>query len=119
MEIKNDELAISKSSWVYQLMSWTGMTRWDEPKEACTLAVMLGWRIVLAALLTINFFVGWIYVLSGSAAPDDGPMIAVVIIAVVTLLMLCLAGVVSLVTYIGTRFEECKRTCPRVRWTEE
>jgi len=119
MEIKNDKFEISKSSWVYKLLSWTGMTKWDEPQEACTLALMLSWRLVLVTALVINFFWGWIYTLSGSMSVDDGFMIGVVIISWFELLLLFLFGIACLVEYVGKRFEKCKQTCPRVRWTED
>ncbi len=119
MEIKNDKFEISKSSWVYKLLSWTGMTKWDEPQEACTLALMLSWRLVLAVLLVINFLWGWGYVFSGISAEDHQGMIAVVLVAWIETLALALVGFACLCEYVGKRFEKCKQTCPRVRWTEE
>ncbi len=119
MEIKNDRFEISKSSWVYKLLRRTGMSRWDEPRETCTLALMLSWRLTLATVLIIHFLVGWIYFLTGSLSVDSGLMIAVVIFAWFELLLLCLFGIGCSIEYAVKRFEQCKRTCPRVRWTEE
>ena len=119
MEIKNDKFEISKSSWVYKLLSWTGMTKWNEPEEACTLALMISWRIVLASVLIINFLWGWGAILFATHPIDSVVIILIAFAAMLETLFLGLLGIACLVAYIGKRFEQCKQTCPRVRWTED
>lgn len=118
MEIKDNRIEISKGSWVYKLLNWTGMTKWDEPKETCTLFLMLGWRLALATVLTLNFIVGWIHTFCCMSL-DDGFMIAVVIIAWLELVVLFFFSLAIVCAYIEKRFKECKKSCPRVSWTEE
>jgi len=119
MKIKNDRVELSKGSWVYKLLTNMGVYKFDMPKDVCSLALMTGWRIVVLLGLVGIFITGWMALFPATTNPPHPLLIMVVILAFVETLGLIIIGCVSGCMKFYTWFEEYKRTCPKVCWTEE
>ncbi len=121
MEIKNDRIEFSKSSWIYKLLTNFGVSKWDVPENSCTLLLMVGWRLVLLATMAAIFVVGWGLMLGGNlTANESGAVMTVVILSWFEAAALLVVGVTWLwCEVIPKWYKRVQCACPKVCWTEE